>query len=480
MSTVEECLFCTTSENLYKSTVCDCKNVFFCKKCITKYYFDVNAQSCPQCMSLLNLTIGKPERVWLWNTLSYNDFINVLNSVYNYIYANINYLINNCIEICAIEPYIYTYVGFILNLRALLIAFLIRGKSNDIFIIFGIHVMYLCALVSNMYANYNTNSYLYLVQKLNSNKYLYYSLLSPQTFIVLTKINTPFMFAAVFYIPMQLTIMQLERISKHDMNTDTYNQSTLIIFINTIIILAYVKYIGGSLIGYIISRIYSIKNNKLIMKAHTIQIVILLLLVFTYFLFGIVLFDNTNKNGAKIVFLILPYLIINFFVFMEVCKFFKHDNGEEKKIFTNNDKVYYTRGIFLCEYDNKENIMETENEKNYLHMKNIYGGLIGTNICYFGKGYNGKVKLFVTCIVVPILVQLCCFFSYAIAGDIKLYSRIITASYIMWVMKIVLQIIIIPLYITIRGYINSFISQLFLLLTVETPCVVTDDNIKKI
>ena len=52
-----ECIFCKESnKDLYKSTVCKCTHVYFCKECVTRYQSD--SKSCPQCRTPLNLTVS--------------------------------------------------------------------------------------------------------------------------------------------------------------------------------------------------------------------------------------------------------------------------------------------------------------------------------------------------------------------------------------------------------------------------------------
>jgi hypothetical protein len=55
----KQCIFCYQTTDLYKSSICNCTSVYFCKKCITEN--QSHSKNCPQCNTPLNLTIGEPE-----------------------------------------------------------------------------------------------------------------------------------------------------------------------------------------------------------------------------------------------------------------------------------------------------------------------------------------------------------------------------------------------------------------------------------
>lgn len=476
-STHNECVFCMGTNDLYQSTVCECTNLFFCKKCIAEYYASntLNAKKCPQCETPLKLRIDSI-RVWWWTTLTSEDFIRAYDDIYNYICTSFMELVNRYMIYCAFEPYYHQQIALILNygLISITIMFAISGTNTvTYFITVALWLMYNCTLESNAGIDYITHSQLHLMkQHSDIIPHPYYSLLSPYTSINITKLKAPFLFAAIFYIPIFATIAQALHIKHNSM----YNNIMSIVLLNIIIILVYAKYIMGLFIGYVVSHIYPIQNNKLVHELDNIHIILLLLLGITNFLFGFVLYDFEKSDQMMGAIVILSHAVFNFMSFMKVCEFFKCDDSCDVEIFEYDNNVYYTRGIFLCKCEG--GFINTSNEKYYLNWQSLNESPIGKNICYFGKGFNGRARVFTTCVSIPTMIQMCGFVLYNISGSKGLYMFIISMSYVIWVIQVIFKSIIKPVYDSLCKIISKVINEIVLHWTVEIHGVIMDDNIK--
>lgn len=72
-----QCVFCLSSDAvLYKSKVCECNSIYFCKDCIIKY--NNYSEQCPQCKSNLKLKIGKKKVCVLCNPVHICNNLNPL------------------------------------------------------------------------------------------------------------------------------------------------------------------------------------------------------------------------------------------------------------------------------------------------------------------------------------------------------------------------------------------------------------------
>ena len=466
-----ECIFCKEdNRDLYKSTVCACNHIYFCKQCITKN--QSHSKNCPQCATPLNLSVSDPTRVCCCRTINCN-YIKV---IFDYI-ANMEPVSANA----------YLFIAWIIRAICVIILFVtsVTGKGVMKGIVFGVFigvlVLYSVPIHFSKQIHYDSSPYIYFVNKLSSDSEVLsknYSFLSPYTFIKVTSRNAFCIFSFVFYIPLITSIVTAlyMAVSLHNQQFNL-KYTLLLILPHSSVICAHIKYVLSMLVAYIVSGIYEIGNNdEFTMKGNITHITTFLIFILLTFLFGIVLHYPIDNNKKDLLWAISTHIILNFFFFIEVCKFFKYDHGIRK----NEAGTYiYTRNTFLCKYDNEENEGNPDHEKYYLFGISSCEKKFNIDIVswYFGKGVIGRIRIFSTYVILPFIFQFLGFLSYVHHHNEKLYTILICMSYGGFIMQTIFKYIILSIYIIIK----CLWKKCFICCTVETePGEVMDVNIEHV
>lgn len=222
-------------------------------------------------------------------------------------------------------------------------------------------------------------------------------------------------------------------------------------------------------VAYVVSGVYAISNNSadtngtLIMKGGIIHIVTFLSFILLTFLFGIVL-SYPIEMTSNVKWTISTHIILNFFFFIEMCKFFKYPHGI--KLYPTNK---CTRGPFICTYDQEELEENPDHEHYYLAKDtNKYSSW------YFGKGLTGRIRIFLTYFASPFIFQALGFLSHVKYDNEELYVILISMSYALLIMQTIFKTVMFAIFCTIGRIFN----ECFQCWTVETePGQITNENI---
>ena len=453
------CIFCKSSDDtLYKSTVCKCTSVYFCKKCIT--HNQSYSKNCPQCKTPLNLTIGKPERVLCCRG---NDWTQILCE------SNI-------------DPDTYQRISYTFYISCLIILLIIsignknKGVIDKILfgLVFGIFFAYLFPFSNSTFDT--SQKIIHFLTPKHENKY--YSFMSRYSSIELTKKTITLAFLILYYIPFSTTTataIYLYKINK----TDEFNLDYVLLLTvpHIIIVSMYIKYILSHFVAYIVSSAYRIIDDELVRKANIIHVMTLFAFLSLNCLFGIVLYYPINSHRVDMLCAIGSHIILNFFFFVEVCRFFKYDCGIKNLCIRNE----YSRDMFLCKYDNAENEGDIQYEQYYLQGKGSCEICTDFFAWYFGKGFIGRIRIFASYCAIPFIFQVLGFLSYIVfdKGE-KMYVVLICMSYSAWILQTLFKNVLYLMY----KIIQFMGKKCFKFWTIEKdsdePPVVSDINIVKV
>lgn len=330
--------------------------------------------------------------------------------------------------------------------------------------------------------NYTDSPYIHIINKQFSDISIlskYYSFLSPYTSIKITQGNIFCAFSVIFYIPLLSTMifaiyLQVKKIEK-DVNV---NYILLLTLPHAVIVLSYAKYFVSLIVAYIVSGYYMIINDELIFKGNIIHSMSSLAFILLNSLFAIMLRYDHEKNTKDVNWVIAIHVILNFFFFIEMCKFFKYDHGKKEEIFHNK----YSRDGFLCKYENEENEGDPDYEEYYLLGRNKCNGENGSKIVswYFGKGFTGRMRILFTYLIVPLISQLLGFLYYVFYQNSMMYITIVCLSYSIWVLQTFVKFIVFNILCFLRNMMYAMYIYCLELCTVTLVGEVSDDNIEPV
>lgn len=476
---IPECLFCTTRENIYKSTACECKSAYFCKECITHNQLmegQNHAKDCPNCRTPLKLEMSGPKRVCC---ISINAIVPLYNRIIKCCVDTSLYCRN--ITEWTYSPDVHIMRGTLLSLVLYIIIFMTYTDKQHkqsmhtliYFVNIGIFLMYFIMFQLNKKIEYET--YFGIVHKnypTTTTPNPYYSFLSPYTFVKITEENISRVFWTGVYIPLILTITSTVYLQSYCGKEHLSPWSVLAVLLpNSIIIISCIKYFASIFVAYVVSGVYKIVDSTLVMKGNYVHMNTFLMLIFTTYLGIIAIYDSTGIDKLVMAFLVIACVALNFVLSIEMCRFFKYDH--EDKADTNDspsDVSFCKRGNFTCANYNIENASYEE----------YYFGELNTNMTqfswYFGKGYAGRVRIFFTCALVPFIFQTVGLLMLIMYDRKDVYFTMVGASYVGWCAQTILKSIAYMLYVAWKW----FISQCFLFWTVEITPTVKNTNLQEV
>lgn len=371
------CIFCKTPHILlYESKICKCSRVYFCKICLKKN--NNSLQKCPQCKSDLKLKIEK-ERI---------------NAIYHPVYSWNNLGLLSCLGPVTyfVQPILFISIIAVIigipqnNYYKLLYLYSVASlycKTDIIQTIDTIHTeenlhMNLITSVMEPYPSYSS--------------YYDYTCLQPYT--VLTYPANQH----VYYVMMLHTIPQVFALI-NAIAFITIGKYTIIFIIglfvtNIIKIIVHLKYIIGSIIGYVVASVFTVSHERLVFRGNAIHWFLLIIFANNNIIFCKILLNNHISNQIRIY--AIAEIIFNFICTKELCTFFKYIND------TVTNRLW--KGIFYCDYN-------TPNEEEY-YLFGVKCHHKWKSFYFGGNGIYGRICIMIAFAIIPLLSHIAGYYIY--------------------------------------------------------------------